>query len=273
MSTSLAYFEQGGADLVPTKYAVSSWAPDMLSGPVVCGVLARAIENAYGAHDFQPSRLTVDMFRPARTKRFDVATTLVRDGNRIRVADAEIVQDGEPVARASVVFLRRSSPPPGEFWSRAERPQVPPASLTDPTDRPHHAVWGSDAGGWTRHRGDHQGVSRKRIWLRQLDLVAGETPSPFITAVTVGELTSMVNNWGSEGVGYINADLTVALTRLPVGREIGVEADNHLATDGISVGTSTLFDTDGAFGTGVVTALSNAKRMVDYSGTRPRQFE
>lgn len=265
MSTPLAYFEKVGDKLIPTKYAVSSWAPDMLSGPVISGVLARALENAYGGEEFLPSRLTVDMFRPARTEPTTVTTALVRDGNRIKLADAELIQKGETVARASVVFLRRSSPPPGEFWKREEAPQIPPADLTEHTDRPFRAVWGSDAGGWTRHRADHQGASRKRIWLRQLDLVAGEKPSPFVSTSLVGELTSMVNNWGSEGVGYINADLTLALSRLPVGSEIGVESDNHLSADGISVGTSTLFDELGSFGTGVVTALSNAKRMVSYS--------
>ncbi|WP_068271164.1 thioesterase family protein [Aldersonia kunmingensis] len=267
MSTPMAYFEQVGDDLVPTKYAVSSWSPDMLSGPVIAGVLAWALENAYGGDEFLPSRLTVDMFRPARTKPTQIATTLVRDGNRIRLGDAELIQDGETVARASVVFLRRSSPPPGEFWTRADPPQAPPAELTEPiADKPFRAVWGSEASGWTRHRADHQGASQKRVWLRHLDLVAGEKATPFVNTALVGELTSMVTNWGSEGMGYINADLTLALTRLPVGSEIGVEANNHLTADGISVGTSTLFDELGAFGSGTVTALSNAKRMVSYSG-------
>lgn len=104
--------------------------------------------------------------------------------------------------------------------------------------------------------------------MRQLPLVDGEQNSPFVAATTSGELTSLMTNWGSAGVGYINADLTVALARLPEGHAIGVEADNHISSAGLSVGVSTLFDRHGVFGTGVVTALANADRLIDYTRLR-----
>ncbi len=56
----------------------------------------------------------------------------------------------------------------------------------------------------------------------------------------VGETTSLMTNWGTAGIGFINADLTLALSRLPEGPEIGIEADNHLSVDGISVGSTTM---------------------------------
>ncbi|MBM4504258.1 hypothetical protein GS582_10300 [Rhodococcus hoagii] len=68
--------------------------------------------------------MTVDLFRPARAEQLHVVTRSVRDGNRIRVADAEVIQQGEAVARASVVFLRRSEQPPGELWTRPDTPQT-----------------------------------------------------------------------------------------------------------------------------------------------------
>jgi hypothetical protein len=39
------------------------------------------------------------------------------------------------------------------------------------------------------------------------------------------EAPSMVTNMGTRGIGYINADLTVGLARLPVGEWIGVQGD------------------------------------------------
>ena len=67
-----------------------------------------------------------------------------------------------------------------------------------------------------------------------------------------------MTNLGSAGVGYINGDLTMALSRLPVDDWIGIQADSHHAADGIAVGTATLFDRLGAFGSGTTTAVANA---------------
>lgn len=75
----------------------------------------------------------------------------------------------------------------------------------------------------------------------------------------------MMTNWGSEGIGFINTDLTLALARPAIGPEIGLEADSHISADGIAVGSATLFDRSGSFGTCMVTALSNADRQVDFA--------
>jgi hypothetical protein len=74
-----------------------------------------------------------------------------------------------------------------------------------------------------------------------------------------------VTNLGTHGVGYINGDLTVGLARLPVGEWIGVQADSHWAADGVAVGTATLFDRSGAFGSGVTTAVANPAAQIDFA--------
>ncbi|WP_305092137.1 acyl-CoA thioesterase domain-containing protein [Prescottella sp. R16] len=263
----IGFLRHDGDGFVPLELGISKWSPDMINGPAITGVLARAIENAHGAEDFVPARLTVDLFRPARARRLHVATRSVREGNRIRLADAEVVQDGETVARASVVFLRRGVRPPGQTWTRPDVPQPPPLSLLQPLQGPSHPWIGSDGhpDGWSPSLVDHQGSTRKRLWQYQVPVVAGEEPSPFVRAATVGETTSLMTNWGSAGVGYINADLTLALSRLPDGPEIGLEADNHISVDGVAVGSTTMFDRSGPIGTCIVTALSNAERQVGFS--------
>jgi len=64
---------------------------------------------------------------------------------------------------------------------------------------------------------------------------------------------------------YINGDLTVALARLPKDDWIGLQADSHWTADGVSVGAATLFDGVAAFGTGVVTAISNPDAQIDFT--------
>jgi hypothetical protein len=74
----------------------------------------------------------------------------------------------------------------------------------------------------------------------------------------------MVTNWGSNGVEYINTDITLTLARLPAGREIGLSAVDRVSHHGIAVGTATVFDRQGRLGTTVVSSIANAKRTVDF---------
>ncbi|MFI7671342.1 thioesterase family protein [Nocardia sp. NPDC049526] len=270
MTTPYAFFAATEDGFEPLPFAASSWSPNMVNGPAICGLLARALEQQHCAPEFTPARLTVDLFRPTLAKPVTVVTELVREGRRIRVADAALMQDGVDVARASVVFLKRSQQPPGELWTRAESPQPPPVPIADGPTAP---MWNSDgtADGWSTRIGEHQNSGRKRMWQAPLSVVEGEPPSAFAAAAMIGESTSLMTNWGTAGIGFINADLTLALARPVIGLEIGVEADSHISADGIAVGSATLFDRSGSFGTCVVTALSNADRQVDFANGDPRQ--
>ena len=44
-----------------------------------------------------------------------------------------------------------------------------------------------------------------------------------------------------------------------------MQADSHLGVQGVSVGTATLFDSAGAFGSGMVTAISNPTAQIDFA--------
>jgi hypothetical protein len=45
----------------------SHWGDDHLNGPAVVGLAARTLELQYRSPDFMPTRLTVDLFRAARS--------------------------------------------------------------------------------------------------------------------------------------------------------------------------------------------------------------
>jgi hypothetical protein len=265
MTVRPAHFHQIDGSFLPNRYAHSHWGDDHLNGPAIVGLAARTLENQYGSGEFQPARLTVDLLRAARSLPTRVTTRLVRDGRRIRSAEADVVQGEVTVARATLVFYRRSAPPPGELWQN-------PVTFTPPVD--FNAVdespkpyTGSDEVGWTRRVGDHQNGSRTRFFDRGIDVVEGEENSPFVRAAIIAEQTSLTVHLGSEGIGYINGDVTVALARLPRDGWIGVQADSEWAADGISVGSSTLFDSAGAFGTGLVTAIANPASQIDFAAS------
>jgi hypothetical protein len=265
MATEPAHFtlSEDGA-FTPTRFALSHWGDDHLNGPAVVGLAAQVLEKHFGSPDFMPTRLTVDLFRAARSAPTRVDVREVRDGRRVRSAECDVLQDGRAVARATLVQYRRSSAPPGRQWAASMPHPTPPT----PDDQMMPFV-GSQAG-WTRTPAAHQNDSRKSFYYGGINVVAGEMVSPFVRAVIVAEATSLVTNLGTAGIGYINGDLTVALSRLPVDEWICIQGDSHWASDGIAVGTATLFDHEGAFGSGMTTAVANPAAQIDFT---TRSFE
>ena len=259
MTTAPAHFiPDGHGAYQPTQFALSRWGEGTLNGPAIVGLAASVLEHQYGEAGFLPSRLTADLFKAARRVPTIVRTRVVRDGRRIRNTECDILQDEVLVARATMVQYRQSEPPPGDEW-------VGTAEFTPPSGV-EGAVYfvGSDDVGWDPSGAVHQNTSRKRVYHRTIDVVAGDVPSPFVRTVVAAEATSLVTNLGTRGIGYINGDLTVALSRLPIGDYFGVQADSHWCDKGIAHGTATLFDDVGPFGTGMVTAIANPAAQIDF---------
>lgn len=271
--TGPAHFTASDQLFLPSDYALSHWGEGQLNGPAVVGLCARELERAFGAPDFLPTRLTVDLFKAAKAVPTEVRVRLVRDGRRVRTAECDVVQGEHIVARAIMVCYRRSAAPPGTQWQPDVEFGFPPGVHDDAARGGYDRV-GEDgvvrphtgsAAGWSRKVGDHQNDSRKRFVDRTVDVVAGQPNSAFVRAAMVAESTSLTTHLGTAGVGYINGDLTVGLSRLPVDEWIGVQADSHWAHDGISVGTATLFDSQGPFGSGMVTAVANPAAQIDFT--------
>ena len=248
----------------PTESALSRWGNDSLNGPAVVGLAARALEIDYGSDGFLPARLTVDLFKAAHRVPTQVRTRQVRAGRRIRNAECDVLQGGVLVARATMVSYRQSEPPPGAEWVTRET-FTPPVGVTG-------AVYliGSDDSGWSEAGTTHQNTARKRVYHRTIDVVEGERATPFVRAAVAAEATSLVTNLGTRGIGYINGDLTVGLSRLPLGDYVGVQADSHWCTAGVAVGAATLFDDAGPFGTAMVTAIANPAAQIDFGSPDPR---
>lgn len=260
----MSFFVRQGDQLIAEKLALSPWAPDKLSGTGVCGLLARELEG-HCPDGFVPARLTVDLYQPVANAAFDMRSRVVRRGSRIAVIDATLVQEGQERVRASAVFLTTGDEPPGQVWSRAEDLPTPPEGCASPEGSP--PLFKSGEHDWTSDFGANQNAERKVSWHSLPPLVAGEPITPFQRAAFLGDATNHVCHWGSAGAGYINTDVTVALSRLPIGHELGLRADNTIAADGISIGSATLYDRTGPVGTCVVTTLSNARRQIDFTTT------
>jgi hypothetical protein len=266
--TEYALFRADGDTLVPQDIARSLWRDDQMHGVATSGALARELERAVavlGREDLRPARYTVDLFRAPSMSPCTVRSSVVREGSRLCLVDAVLEQDGRPVARAGAIFLVPSENPPGAVWTSRDAPQPPPLELAPVSEEPRVPLFSSEEVGWSQVFADHQNGSRKQTWQSALPIVLGEKPSPFQSVAGVADSTSMVMNWGDSGVEFINTDINLSLSRLPVSMEIGLSARERFAHEGIAVGTAVVFDREGPIGTSTVTALANARRAVDFT--------
>lgn len=254
------YFVRDEKHFVPTQIARGGWGPS-LSGHVVGGLLAWAVERAAPDAHLQPARLTVDLPRPTALKPLEVHTEVRQDRRRLRLVEAAIIQDGAPVAQASALFVRRGPQPDGHIWSPPV--QMPPMPLgeTSPTLFMRTYGWGSEVQNpepdWPQTDGP------KYTWLHEnRPLIDDEPLSAFTRAAMAGDITASIANWGTNSLEFINVDYTLTLTRLPEGPHIGLASLMHHSHDGVASGSAVLVDEKGPIGTGVSVAVA-------HSGFRP----
>jgi hypothetical protein len=96
------------------------------------------------------------------------------------------------------------------------------------------------------------------------DVVEGEPTSPFVRVALAADFASPFANSGSNGLSWINSDITLYLARTPVTEWIGFEVKNHQASKGVAVAECWLYDETGPIGTSSVAAL--AQRRMQNGG-------
>lgn len=253
-STPRPYFVRDENLYVPTELGRGGWGPS-LSGHVIGGLLGWAVERAVDDAECQPARLTIDLPRPTAQEPVEVHTRVQQDRRRLRVVEAELVQNGNTVAKATGLFLRRSPQPTGWVWSQpVHMPPVP-----DGADASSLFIrtygWGSEIQNpdpeWA------QTIGPKYTWLQETrPLLDAEPMTPFTRAAMAGDITASIANWGTEGLQFINVDYTLTLSRLPEGPQLGLASQTHYSDDGVATGSAVLLDRKGPVGNCVSVAIA-----------------
>lgn len=266
MSKSEPYFSCRDGRYLPAAGCRGPWDPNSLSGSVVVSLLAYGIEAIVDTGEYMPARLTVDMYRLPDFSPVEIRTTLVRDGYRIKVVDAEFLSNGTSMARATCQMLRKTTNPETRVW-RPEPWQVPmPEEI--------HAGTGLEMGGMRQRRpiaGEMGKYGQKRMWLSESGNLVDDVPlSPWLRAVKVSDLANPWANSGDGGLGFINSDVTLYLHRVPCDDWIGMEVVNHQATDGVAIGECWLYDRKGMIGSSSVPALAQSRKPAGDGGPSSR---
>ena len=167
------FVAEGPHRFLPNDICRGPWDRNSLHGRVVAGLLAHEVETHWGDPAFHCARLTVDLYRVCRSPPVDVSSKVVRDGNRIRVVDAEFTSNGVSVARASAVLLRKAENPSARFGARH------PGTCLRRSHCPRQNLQPM----WETRVIDHGfgSTAQKRAWLRETRaLIEGVELTPFV---------------------------------------------------------------------------------------------
>ncbi|MEU6561593.1 acyl-CoA thioesterase domain-containing protein [Nocardia nova] len=251
-------------ELLPQSAAASGWGAQHMRGMAISGAAARATGIAVselGRADLRPVRWTIDLFRVATMMPTTATAVVVRAGRRLCLVDAQVSQADRVVARASTLYLTSSAPPAGQVWT-------PDTTFTPPPENLRHTpglerLYRSDGGDWTPPGLARTDALRKDVWQYPIDIVDGESPTAFQMAASVADVANAATNFGSDGLEFVNADVTLTLARLPRELELGMRALTRTEQDGIAVAGAEVFDRYGRIGAASVSTMTNGTTVVD----------
>ncbi|MBY6410842.1 thioesterase family protein [Rhodococcus sp. BP-252] len=247
--TKAPFFDGGDGRYEPRPHARSPWSENLVHGRLVSGLMAREVEREHLADGFHPARMTTDLFRPIPMGPIDITTYVRRAGRRVRIVEVQASVDGMPVASASVQALLAGAESTPVAWSPVEYRAPAPESVSPPVRQaPRHF------GEVRRLEPSEDG--RKFSWFRETcRLLEGIGDTPFEIAAMAADWVSPFTNMGAKSLNFINADVTLYLSRLPIGEWIGFENLDHAVDNGVAVSVCALHDEQGRIGTAASAAL------------------
>jgi hypothetical protein len=249
-----AIFLPDGPRFIPTELARGPWSPEAQHGGPPAALLARALAREPADGDMLVARLTVELLRPVPIAPLTVATRVERRGRKVQLLGASLHAGDVEVARATALRIRRAALPVPADLPRSPTPPAPAAGVDG--QPPWAAALGYAAfhNEGVEHRfvaGSFASAGPATDWIRlRVPLVAGEETPPLARVAAAADFGNGVSWTLSrlDGWGFINPDLTLYLYRVPVGEWICLDAVTHVASEGVGLAESRLFDEVGGIG-------------------------
>jgi hypothetical protein len=254
-------FVSDGDTFVPTGHARGPWDPDALHGGAPAALLARSVELVPTLAPMRATRLSFDFTGAVPMAPLTIETSVLREGRRLQVVEAQLLAAGEVAMRARVLRMR------------TEETGISTESLPPPGPGPQHSRPARPA-----HMGDGEGFALSamelrfssgafdemgpgRAWFRLTrPVVDDEPPTPLqrvMAAADFGNGISRVLDFNTHL--FINPDLTVYLSREPRGEWVQLASVTAIEPDGIGLATSTLCDEDGPIGVAAQSLFVSAR--------------
>jgi Thioesterase-like superfamily len=246
---SEAVFERTDRGFHATGLARGPWDPQAQHGGAPAALLARAFERCAPSPELVLARLTYEFLRPVPLGDLAVEAELVRPGRRVQLLEASLrTPDGTEVVRARALRIRR-----------ADVDAVPETSVLTPGPergrrndlrRAELPMFSPDAIEIRFVAGGFYERGPASAWFRMCHpLLDGEEPSPLQRLAAAGDFgngISAVVSW--DDYLFINPDLTLYIEREPIGEWIGLRSETRIASGGVGIAESVLYDQRGRVG-------------------------
>jgi hypothetical protein len=252
-----AFFEPAGTDsFVATPATAGPWSAQAQHGGPPSALAARALELHEPDDGQRLARVAVDILRPVPLGKITVRTRMVRPGRRVALLETVLEADGQEVLHARGWRIARPGGP-----VPATVPAAPPPI---PAEQPMSTFTGANMEGylteidWRYVEGvgfDTPGPAV--VWARsKLPLLPDEEPSPMSRALLIADSGSGVSaTLDATKFLFINVDLTVILTRDPVGEWLLLDAMTTIGDRGTGLAETKLSDQHGRCGSVLQTLM------------------
>ena len=212
--------------------AAGPWDATMQHGSAPAALVTWAAEAISTSAPMQIVRVTIDLIRPVPVAPLTFETEVLREGRKIQLCGVRLLANNVVVVRATVLKVRADSLP------------LPPEIADAPIDVPLPDQ-GEPMGPFSRNpfvtglsvsvvRGGFLKIGPGAIWYRvDRPIVEGAAISQIMRAVVAADFcngtSSMLefSKWM-----FLNADLTVSLSRVPVGDWILLNAETWIGRMG-----------------------------------------
>jgi hypothetical protein len=251
-----AYFVRRGEAFEATELTRGPWDTRLQHAGPSAALLARAVEGHPAAAGMGIARLTYELLRPLPVGGvFAVSVAEGRSGRKVRGLEALLVEEGRAAVRATALLARRARVPVGDLAS--------PEPITGAADaQPWQFPFFTDPVGYHvsmegRRAAGEFGSGRMAVWFRlKCAVVEGEQPSPLQRLAAAADSGNGISvALDLRRYTFVNADLTIALLRQPVGEWFALDARTLAADEGLGLADTRYWDERGVLGRGVQALL------------------
>ena len=263
-SEEAALFQRKGDWFHPTPFTTGPWRPDAMHGGPPSALFGLAISTALEP-DEQVARINVELERPVPIAPLITHVVRRQISRRVVRLDVELRTATATVASARAVVLRGGAPVALiDGVASTVRQLVGPEAVSRGPDPAHDSpvVFHREAVEARYVEGNWTVPGPGTAWMRlRCPLIAGE-PTPGLSELLgVADFSSALSQsvLPGSGVAMINVDVSVALTRMPLGPWFCLASRSDVGDSGIGLSVTKLFDRAGALG--VITTSQLAQRF------------
>lgn len=252
LDTMNAVYRVDGRHILSSPNAAGPWDPSMQHGSAPSALVTWIAESMPTPQPMHVSRVTIDLMRPVPVAPLTYEAEILRAGRKIQLVAVRLLADGVVVVSATVLKMRTTV--------LELPPDVSDAPLDVPLPDEAHPLDSQVAGsafvtGITMRsvRGGMRMLGPGAVWYRvNRPLIEGVPISQVMRAVVASDFSNGTSSVLSfKDWTFINADLSVSLSRPPVGDWVLLNSESWIGPSGSGIAASRLADINGYFGRAV----------------------